>query len=332
MILRLLRADIAPAAATRLIERLRDVVIPGLEGQRGLFGFTCGFRHEAGRTQFLLLSCWADASSISSAPGGELAAPALPDDAAGLLTDPVAEHFELVEPAPSGVMTLDGSVLGVITADVRDYVEANVQNMIRRVRPSVEAAGVVGLYVGRRVLGATTQLVVLALWRDRASLRRWGQSRREGMIDPVFLEQLERWSFETYDCLSPQRLMVPPSGPAVLLADDERRYVDVSSGVEAVIGIPGEFLLRRTIDDLMPPEDRQAVPALWNAFVADGRQEGEIILLRPDGARIPVRFRARANLPEAGLHASVLERPDALPDYRAVEDIVAEAFPTATPA
>jgi hypothetical protein len=71
---------------------------------------------------------------------------------------------------------------------------------------------------------------------------------------------------------------------------------------------------------------------MWRSFMENGRLDGEIVLLRPDGRRIPVRFRARANHPEPGLHASVLERPDESPDGRPVEEIVAAAFATPTPA
>jgi PAS domain-containing protein len=147
------------------------------------------------------------------------------------------------------------------------------------------------------------------------------------MIDPAFLAQLTRWSFETWDCITPARILVPASGPAVLLADDERRYVDASHGVESVLGVPGEFLLRRTIDELTPPEDRAMVAPAWQAFLEAGSQEGIYSLLRPDGVRLRVAFRAIANHPEPGLHATVLRRPDDPEDGRGTADIVAEAFP-----
>ena len=332
MILRLVRADVTPAIATRLLAKMRDELLPVLSRRDGLFGFTCGFRHDAGRMQFLSLSCWADLTSIGHATGGRLDRPALPDAVAELLDRPTADHYELVEPAPAGLMTLEGAVLGVVTADVREHVEANAQDMIRNVRPEVEAAGVIGLYVGRRVTGSRTQLIVLALWRDRASLRRFGQTRSKGMIDAEFLQQLERWSFETFDCISPDRLLVPSTGPAVLLADDERRYVDASPGVEAIVGVPGELLLRRTVDDLMPPEKRTQVPELWRSLMVDGAQAGDIVLLRPDGVRVALRYRARANHPERGLHASVLTRLDGPTDERPVEEIVASAFSAAATA
>jgi PAS domain-containing protein len=204
--------------------------------------------------------------------------------------------------------------------------ESAVHDMIRAVRPEVEAAGVIGLHVGRRVTGSTSELVVLALWRDRASLRRFAEGRSRGLLDPGFIAQLSRWSFETYDCLSPERLLVPPSGPAVLLVNDERRYVDASSGIEAILGIPGEFLLHRTIDELMPPEDQLAIDAAWASFLAAGAQDGEADLIRPDGVRIHVLYRARAGYPEPGLHASVLSLPGMPLDPRPVDQIVAEAF------
>jgi PAS domain-containing protein len=185
---------------------------------------------------------------------------------------------------------------------------------------------VLGLHVGRRVRGSTTELVVLALWRDRGSLRRFADGRERGLLDPGFIAQLSRWSFETYECLSPERLLVPPSGPAVLLVNDERRYVDVSTGIEAVLGIPGEFLLHRTVDELTPPEDQPAIDAAWSSFLGAGAQDGESDVIRPDGIRIRVRYRARARHPQPGLHASVLSLPGTPADPRPLDQIVAEAF------
>jgi PAS domain-containing protein len=335
MILRLLRADISPAAGAALLARLRDDVLVRAQSVEGMVGFTCGFRHDAGRMRFLALSSWADLTSVARASGGRLDRPILPDEVTDLLSRPVTDHYELVDdvdPVPHGVVTLDGSLLGVINADVRDNSESMVHDMIRSVRPELDVAGVVGLHVGRRVTGSTTELIVLALWRDRRSLRRFAETRPRGMIDPAFLGQLARWSFETYDCITPARILVPDSGPAVLVADGQRRYVDVSPGVESVVGVPGEFLLRRTVDELTPPENRDAVATAWESFLAEGTQEGTYTLLRPDGVRLVVRFRAAANQPEPGLYATVLERPDQPGDSRPVADIVREAFPAAAAA
>jgi hypothetical protein len=168
MILRLLRADVSPAAGAELLARFREV-IPGAREIDGMVGFTCGFRHDAGKMRFLALTSWADLTSVARATGGRLALPLLPEGLLELLEHPVTDHYELVEPVPEGVMTLEGSLLGVINADVLQNAESAVHDMIRSVRLEVEAAGVLGLHVGRRVTGATTQLVVLALWRDRGS-------------------------------------------------------------------------------------------------------------------------------------------------------------------
>src|ERR1700704_5483784 len=122
---------------------------------------------------------------------------------------------------------------------------------------------------------------------------------------------------------------------AVLLADDDGRYVDASPGIEALIGVPAEMILRQTIADLTPPELRGDIRDAWQAFSANGQASGRWTLVRPDGRRVPVAFRAQANCPSPGIHASVLTRlDDGDADPRPVEEIVSELFarPALTPA
>lgn len=143
---------------------------------------------------------------------------------------------------------------------------------------------------------------------------------------PEFVDLVDAWKFETYDSLGPSRLFLSSAGPAVLLADDEGRYIDASPGIERVFGLPGEFMLGRRVWDFTPQPDLAAGRELWRAFIASGEQAGEYELARPDGTRVPVRYRARANCPEPGTHASVLSLLDEEPDPRPVPDIVAEAL------
>ena len=138
---------------------------------------------------------------------------------------------------------------------------------------------------------------------------------------------MTEWRFETYDCLGPDRFLVPGSGPAVLLADDGGRYVDASPGVEALLGVPGEFILHGELEDITPEENRAEIRVAWRSFLEAGHQEGTVVLRRHDGTRLTVKFRARANCPHPGLHASLLSLPgdDSL-DGQRLEQVVAEAF------
>ena len=215
----------------------------------------------------------------------------------------------------------------MITASVAPHAEAAAHDMIRAVGPEVGAAGVAGLHVGRRVLAGRTELLVVASWRDRLALHAFAQKRATGTLDPAFLRLLTDWRFETYDCLGPGATALPSAAPAVLLADDQARYVDASPGIEALLGVPAELVLRQTLADIIPADARADVARQWAAFLATGQASGEIEIMRPDGRLARVAFRAQADCPRPGIHASVLAPLDAPPDPRSVAEIVAAVFP-----
>ena len=115
----------------------------------------------------------------------------------------------------------------------------------------------------------------------------------------------------------------------MLLADDDARYVDASPAIEAVIGVPAELVLRQTLADLTPPGHHADAAAQWAAFLAVGRASGEFDLLRADGGLARVQFRALADCPRPGIHASVISPAGLPPDARSVAEIVAAVFPDA---
>jgi PAS domain-containing protein len=168
------------------------------------------------------------------------------------------------------------------------------------------------------------EVLVVVVWPQRETMARFVRSRDMPAIDPAFAAHLSDWRFETFNGLAPDRLLVPPDGPAVLVVDGEGRYVDATPGIENVLGIPPEMLYGRSIQDL--GIDPTAFPAELRRYEADGAASGLIDLLRPDGATVRVRYRSAANVPGPGLHASVLARPDEPPDPRPVGVIVAAAL------
>src|SRR4051794_18400475 len=92
---------------------------------------------------------------------------------------------------------------------------------------------------------------------------------------------------------------------AILLADDQGRYVDANPAACTLLGYDREELLRRGVFDITPMPDGEAGRAAWAAFVRDGRQAGEYALSRRDGSTAVVEYRAVANV-QPGLHLSVL--------------------------
>jgi PAS domain-containing protein len=325
MIIRLLRGQVQAGQEGNLVDRLRalgsDRPTPA-----GFVGATVGFRRASDSLGFLALSTWESVESISAAASGRPDG-ALPGQSAGELEGITIDLFEVADGPPLPVDAVAGGALGIIWARVAPHAEAAAHDMIRAVGPEVGAAGVAGLHVGRRVIGDHTELLVVASWRDRVALHEFAQRRANGTFDPAFLRLMTEWRFETYDCLAPGSPSLPAPGPAVLLADSKARFVDASVGIEALLGVPAELVLRQTLVDLTPPERRAEAARLWAEFLATGAAAGTFEILRPDGTRLEVAFRAEADCPRPGIHASVLSPADAAPDPRAVRALVAAAFP-----
>src|SRR4051794_22391436 len=96
----------------------------------------------------------------------------------------------------------------------------------------------------------------------------------------------------------------------MLLADDERRYVDANDAAIELLGIPRERLRAMRIDDLTSADLRGNVERMWRDFIERGNQTGEFKLALPDGRVVDVLYSATANvLP--GRHVSIfLTSPD----------------------
>lgn len=91
---------------------------------------------------------------------------------------------------------------------------------------------------------------------------------------------------------------------AVLLADDQGRYIDANPAACALLGRPREQLCKLGVADVSDATPDQAAAA-WQAFLQQGKVSGEIGLRRPDGSVRRARFCAVANI-QPGVHLSVL--------------------------
>jgi PAS domain-containing protein len=323
MIVRLWRARLRPGSEAELLERIRSV-IPRLQGPEGPLDFTYGSRHEDGATHYLTVSVWPDFAALVEATAGDVSRPVYGLELDDLCETSAIETYERLPPAPEKLDLADGRVLGLVWGRVKPNHEGVAQSMIDRSAAAALGAGALQAHLGRRLSAAAMEVLVVVVWPQRETMARFVRSRDMPAIDPAFAAHLSDWRFETFNGLAPERLLVPPDGPAVLVVDGEGRYVEATPGIENVLGIPPEMLYGRSIQDL--GIDPTAYPAELRRYEEDGIAAGLIDLRRPDGTTVSVRYRSAANVPGPGLHASVLARPEEPPDPRPVAAIAAEAL------
>lgn len=92
---------------------------------------------------------------------------------------------------------------------------------------------------------------------------------------------------------------------ALLLADDEGRYIDANPAACVLLGYERSELLRMSASDVTPVRHRDEGTVAWQQLLATGNLTGEYTCLRKDGTTREVEFRAVANV-VPGVHLSAL--------------------------
>ena len=90
----------------------------------------------------------------------------------------------------------------------------------------------------------------------------------------------------------------------MLVADQQRRIVDVNPMACEVVGAPRESVLGRRIDDFTASDTGFDVERFWEHVLAEGRLNGTYPARRLDGEVRPIVYAATANV-VPGLHMSV---------------------------
>ncbi|MCA1609426.1 MAG: PAS domain S-box protein [Acidobacteria bacterium] len=90
---------------------------------------------------------------------------------------------------------------------------------------------------------------------------------------------------------------------AIMVTDDEGRYVDTNPAAAELLGIPREAILGRRVSDFCEPG--YDVQGAWAQFRRQKHVRGEFRLLRPDGQLKTVEFAAVAEI-APGRHVSIL--------------------------
>jgi PAS domain S-box-containing protein len=90
----------------------------------------------------------------------------------------------------------------------------------------------------------------------------------------------------------------------MVLADDERNFVDANAASTALLGLPLQELQQLRIDDLWRTDVRHSLPGEWERFVHDGSRVGDVVI---EPRAVLIRYVAIANI-VPGHHLAMLFR------------------------
>jgi PAS domain S-box-containing protein len=88
-------------------------------------------------------------------------------------------------------------------------------------------------------------------------------------------------------------LIFERSANAIVLLDDERRYVDVNPPAVVLLGRSREALLGTSSFENITPAERSIAARQWQAFLKSGEDSGTRALIRPDGSEVEIDYAAR---------------------------------------
>jgi hypothetical protein len=305
MILRVLRAHIIEGEAPRLQRFIRDEAVANALAVPGLLSLQPAVRETRTGTELVIVSTWTGFEDMTR-HGRALDEPVAMPGAASMLDGAHAEHYELVL-GEARAMPLAQAKLRLIRIPIKPNAQAPYYAAVRRWSDRLlDETGLIAFTLGRRIVGRQDDIVAAMLWQDEAALRDAVGSDLERPMGGPELSQF--WaaepSIEHFDALT--AIEARPDAPALLLADDGRRYMHATPAAAQLSGRPLARLLTMRVEDITRESERASVSAAWEHFVRTGSVEGPYVLARPDGSEVQVRFAAKANAPWPGAHASLL--------------------------
>jgi PAS domain S-box-containing protein len=124
------------------------------------------------------------------------------------------------------------------------------------------------------------------------------------------------------------RAMFEEAPVAILVADDQRCFVEANAAACALLGAPPAQIIGAPVRQFMLPPDKDACPesALTAAafFLGSSTETAECVILRPDGTKRYADFHARANV-RPGWHLCIAHDGT---DRRLTEEVVRRAEDT----
>jgi two-component system cell cycle sensor histidine kinase/response regulator CckA len=103
----------------------------------------------------------------------------------------------------------------------------------------------------------------------------------------------------------PFRAIFESALDAILILDDDRRYVDANPAACTLFGLDYDALLGSRLDQFIAPDLVSVLGERWGLFLDRGTGKGEMQIVRDDGTRRDVELTSRANF-VPGRHLSIL--------------------------
>ena len=109
---------------------------------------------------------------------------------------------------------------------------------------------------------------------------------------------------EKIDASSLLAALLERSSTPMLVADDDRLYIEANAAACELLGYSRDQLLTMTVEEISPPELASQAPEMFERFKKEGTMEGPFTVVDADGKNHQVQFSATANvLP--GAHLSI---------------------------
>lgn len=305
MILRLLRSNVKAGEEARLLAYVRDEAVVQALQIPGLLSCQPAIRSTPTGSELVIVSTWTGFDELASY-GRDLDAPVILPGIEPMLAESHAEHFELVI-GESRAMPLREGRLRLTRIPIRPNHQGAYYDAVRRWSDRLlDEAGMVAFTLGRRVVNRQDEIVAVQIWQDDAALR---EAAGYHVEQPMGAEELSQfWAadplIEHFDAVMSTEPRA--NAPAILLVDDDRRYLHATPAAARLSGRTLGRLLTMRVDDVAGAGVRASVPETWSRFVAEGSMRGPYVIERPDGSEVKVLYSARANTPWPGAHASLL--------------------------
>jgi hypothetical protein len=300
--------------AARAVDGLESLIV----GARRMPGDAPGDGAAAAPVQAAIVTVWRDADAMARATavaeeerfiGGRLELP---------FTVERTDHFEIVGRTFAALPPASIALLRMLTVSAGPTDEAVLVDTLRSQQPRLVDLGLVASHLGRRILDdGTVEAVHVSVWPDPATIRAATGGAPEL---PLFASELDAWrdsiTLEQFDGVEIVPRLPAVSGPPLIILDENARIVDITATAAAMLGMPQEYLVGRSMD------------VDWETFLAHGALAGDVAWSVPDIGEIMLRFVARRDAPVAGRHALLVRRQaEAAPTAGDLDESLATAFP-----